>query len=214
MQAQHIAIVGLFAIILAMFIVQYFVGDKMTDAARTAWRDFAWERDLEYEPGEGGQDYGRVEGILDGREFAMWTFEMSADSGNGSETRTRMFVRPTGMPDHFIVYRREHGQVGRAIESWAFKQASRLGAEIPEPVPTGDSTFDEEWVVRGSDADAVQSWMASSDRRAALVAFLAEPHLSSGEQGLHWEGSSPTTRQEIEEIVRPLEEHAVRLENP
>jgi hypothetical protein len=56
--------------------------------------------------------------------------------------------------------------------------------------------------------------LASSARRDALVAFLAEPHIDSGEEGMLWEGSSPTTRREIEEIVARLELHAERLERP
>lgn len=214
MKPQHLVVLGILGLIGAMFLIELFVGDDLTKAVATAWRDFALENGLEFQPGEGSPDYGRITGELHGRSFQMWTFEATDLSVPGADTRTRMTLRPSGMPDGFAIYRRENGLIGRKMESWSIGLASERGAEIAPTVTVEDALFDEAWVVRGFDAETVRQWLASSQRRQAIVGFLAEASLDSWTDGIRWEGRSPTTRPEIDEIVALLEAHAQRIEHP
>jgi len=213
MKTPQIAFIAVIVVIVLGTIIGHFASRKMVKGARRNWADFATDNRLDFRPGKRSWDYGRVEGSLEGRSFAMWTVE-TTDDHSKHVVRTRMFLRPIGMPDGLMVYPRESSALGKKMEEWAIGVADRMGGRIAPEVTLDVPGFDDHWVVRGFDADSVRAWMASSSRQDAFLAFLKDKGFDSGESGLHWEGYSPRKRPDIETIVVQLETHAKRIEGP
>jgi len=190
------------------------VARRRRRASLDEWECFALERGLVFHRPAKISGEARIEGRVGDRAFEMFEFTISSGSGSDSGTRvvTRMALVPRGMPDGLAAQERATGGIAKAVERMAFELAERLGGPIPDEVVTGDPAIDEEWVVRGFDADEVREWMASATRREALFELSSDRNIDVVDDAIRWQGSTPNKRDEIEEILRRIESYATRFE--
>ncbi len=207
-----LAIVGCIAALIAALIV---VARRRRRASFDEWEGFALESGLVFHrPAKTGGE-ARIEGRVGARAFEM--FELTITSGSGSDSGSRVVTRmtlvPREMPDGLAAHARATGRIAEVVERMAFALAEHLGGPIPDEVVTGDPAIDEEWVVRGFDADAVRQWMASATRREALFELSSDSDFCVVDNAIRWQGSTLNKREEIEEVLRRLEGYAARFES-
>jgi len=198
---------GIAALIAALIAV----ARRRRRASLDEWECFALERGLVFHRPAKISGEARIEGRVGDRAFEMFEFTISSGSGSDSGTRvvTRMALVPRGMPDGLAAQERATGGIAKAVERMAFELAERLGGPIPDEVVTGDPAIDEEWVVRGFDADEVREWMASATRREALFELSSDRNIDVVDDAIRWQGSTPNKRDEIE--YRPPNPSSIRL---
>ena len=143
------------------------------------WREFAEIKGLTEQPaGEGA--LLRFQGDIQGMPFALECIategtpvrigKLRMSFGEGPKMFSRMAVRLPGVPRGLRLYRQT---------SW-----SRLGRAVGmQDIITGDSEFDRTFMVKGSDPDAVVTFLSPFRRMALLsdAAKLVGLELESGE---------------------------------
>lgn len=203
----------IFAIVLFTIVGIVVVGGVLAyrhhQQAVQSWRDYAARHALAYAEDDLGP---RLEGPLRGRPFRLFRLQTTEDGDTVTKTRAVLEPRPP-LPDGLWLGPRTDDVVSTALARAAEAVARRAGRPVPPVVPLAEPAFDARWEVRGFDAAAVRAWMASPQRRQALLELLAEPDLDTEGTGIAWTGTMPRSEAAIDAVVRRLEGFAERLES-